>query len=82
MLGILVDDAVVTAESIFRHSEYGHPPVEAAVMGTYKVVIPVATSALTTIVALAPAAFLGGVQGKAFEGRVGNARSVTVLKRT
>jgi multidrug efflux pump subunit AcrB len=66
MLGILVDDAVVTAESIFRHHEYGHPPIEAAVMGTHKVMLPVFTSALTTIIALAPAAFLGGVQGKVF----------------
>ena len=66
MLGILVDDAVVTAESIFRHHEYGHPPIEAAVMGTHKVALPVLTSALTTMVALAPAAFLGGVQGKVF----------------
>jgi multidrug efflux pump subunit AcrB len=66
MLGILVDDAVVTAESIFRHHEYGHAPIEAAVMGTRKVMLPVFASALTTIVALAPAAFLGGVQGKVF----------------
>ena len=66
MLGILVDDAVVTAESIFRHHEYGYAPVEAAVKGTHKVLLPVVTSALTTIVALAPAAFLGGVQGKVF----------------
>ncbi len=66
MLGILVDDAVVTAESIFRHHEYGHHPAEAAVIGSHRVVLPVVTSALTTIVALAPAAFLGGLQGKVF----------------
>jgi multidrug efflux pump subunit AcrB len=66
MLGILVDDAVVTAESIFRHHEYGHAHIEAAVMGTRKVMLPVFASAITTIVALAPAAFLGGVQGKIF----------------
>jgi multidrug efflux pump subunit AcrB len=66
MLGIMVDDAVVTAESIFRHHEYGHKPVEAAVLGTEKVMLPVFTSALTTMIALAPAAFLGGVQGKVF----------------
>ena len=66
MLGMLVDDAVVTAESIFRHHEYGHPAVEAAVQGTHKVMLPVFASAVTTIVAMGPAAFLGGVQGKAF----------------
>ncbi len=66
MLGILVDDAVVTSESIFRHHEYGLPPVEAAVLGTRTVMLPVLASALTTIVALLPAAFLGGLQGKVF----------------
>jgi multidrug efflux pump subunit AcrB len=66
MLGIMVDDAVVTAESIFRHHEYGNAPEEAAVIGTQKVMLPVVTSALTTIMALLPAAFLGGVQGKVF----------------
>ena len=66
MLGILVDDAVVTAESIFRHHEYGLPAEQAAVKGTHKVLLPVITSALTTIVALAPAGFIGGVQGKVF----------------
>lgn len=64
MLGILVDDGVVTAESIFRHYEYGLGPDEAAVTGTHRVMQPVFTSALTTILALAPAAFLGGLQGK------------------
>ncbi len=64
MLGILVDDAVVTAESIFRHREYGMSPNDAAIAGTHKVALPVLASAVTTIVALAPAAFLGGIQGK------------------
>jgi multidrug efflux pump subunit AcrB len=66
MLGILVDDAVVVAESIFRFKEYGHSPEEAAILGTSAVSLPVFAAALTTIVALAPAAFMGGVQGKVF----------------
>ena len=66
MLGILVDDAVVVAESIFRHNEYGHDPEESAILGTGTVTMPVLASAMTTIVALAPAAFMGGVQGKVF----------------
>lgn len=66
MLGILVDDGVIVAESIFRHHEYGYDPIEAAAIGTYKVVSPVVSSALTTIAALLPAAFLGGLQGKVF----------------
>jgi multidrug efflux pump subunit AcrB len=66
MLGILVDDAVVVAESVFRHNEYGHDPEDSAILGTSKVTLPVMAAALTTIIALAPAAFMGGVQGKVF----------------
>ena len=40
------------------------PPNEAAIAGTHTVAMPVLASAITTIVALAPAAFLGGIQGK------------------
>ncbi len=64
MLGILVDDAVVVAESIFRYREYGHGPNEAALIGVQKVMVPVFASAITTVVTLAPMAFLGGIQGK------------------
>lgn len=64
MLGILVDDAVVVAESIFRQKEYGLPAREAAFQGVMKVLAPILAATVTTIVMLAPMAFLGGIQGK------------------
>jgi len=64
MLGILVDDAVVTSESIYRQNELGDPPLQAAINGTTSVAPPVIASALTTILAFAPAAFLSGNEGK------------------
>lgn len=64
MLGLLVDDAIVTSESIFRRAEAGYSPIDAAILGTDDVARPVITSAATTLLAFAPAAFLGGLEGK------------------
>ncbi len=64
VLGMLVDDAVVTAESIARHRELGLAPDEASARGVAAVARPVIVSTLTTVLAFAPAAFLGGYEGK------------------
>ncbi|MGI9382444.1 MAG: efflux RND transporter permease subunit, partial [Methyloligellaceae bacterium] len=64
MIGILVDDAVVTGESIQRQLEAGHPPPEAAVRGAAIVAAPVFVSVVTTIVAFMPLVFLGGSMGE------------------
>ncbi len=64
MLGLLVDDAVVTSESIFRHSERGLSPQQAAIEGTAEVAPPVLTGAATTMLAFMPLIFLGGKEGK------------------
>ena len=64
MLGMLVDDAIVTGESIYRQREAGLEPVAASVKGVLHVSRPVIVSATTTVLAFAPAAFLGGLDGK------------------
>lgn len=64
MLGILVDDAVVVAESIFRQREYGLSANDAAREGVMQVMAPILAATSTTVVMLAPMAFLGGIQGK------------------
>lgn len=64
VLGMLVDDAIVTAESIERHREEGLEGPEASVRGVAAVARPVIVSTLTTVLAFAPAAFLGGYEGK------------------
>lgn len=64
VLGILVDDAVVTAESIESMREDGSAPEEAAVRGAHAVFRPVLVSAITTVLAFLPVAFLGGLEGK------------------
>lgn len=64
VVGLIVDDAIVIAENIYRHREMGDPPLTAAVEGTYKVFRPVLTTIMTTILAFAPMFFMTGIIGK------------------
>ncbi|MCP4657518.1 MAG: efflux RND transporter permease subunit, partial [bacterium] len=64
VMGMLVDDAIVTGESIYRFREAGLPAAEASIRGATAVARPVFVSTATTVLALAPAAFLGGLEGK------------------
>ena len=63
VLGMLVDDAVVVIENCFRYMEQGMPPRQAAVTGTREVMLPVLTSAATTVAAFLPLMLLPGVMG-------------------
>lgn len=63
MLGMLVDDAIVTSESIFTQKEKGLDPKEASIEGTSAVMGPVIVSSLTTVLAFLPMAFIGGLAG-------------------
>lgn len=60
VVGILVDDGIVIAESIYSHYEKGKSPVQAALDGTMDVLSSVFTSVLTTIVAFGFLLFVGG----------------------
>ncbi|UCF79302.1 MAG: efflux RND transporter permease subunit [Candidatus Eiseniibacteriota bacterium] len=53
-VGMLVDNAVVVLESIFRHRQSGAAPADATVMGTREVLPAVVTSTLTTIIVFLP----------------------------
>ena len=48
VLGILVDDAIIVAESIYRRYELGDSPIDAAVNGLAAVFRPVMTTLVTT----------------------------------
>lgn len=63
-LGMLVDNAIVIVENIYRFREEGYSRFEAARMGTNEVALPVATSTLTTIAAFAPMLFWPGIIGE------------------
>lgn len=63
VVGIVVDDAIVTAENVYSKIKEGVPPLEAAVEGTHEVATPVTFGALTTMVAFIPLLFFEGTWG-------------------
>ncbi len=63
VLGMLVDDAIVVAESIYRYRLDGLSPIEAAKQGLRVVAAPIFVTVLTTIVAFSPLFFLPGIAG-------------------
>ena len=63
VLGIVVDDAIVIGENIYRHIEEGEPPLLAAVKGAEEVMWPVTIAVMTTIAAFAPLFFIKGQIG-------------------
>ncbi len=60
VLGIIVDDAIVIGENIYRHVEDGMSPREAAIKGAEEVMWPVTAAVTTTIAAFAPLLFIKG----------------------
>jgi multidrug efflux pump len=63
VLGMLVDNAIVMVENIYRHMQLGYRPVEAAILGAREVAWPVTTSTLTTLAAFFPMLFWPGMMG-------------------
>ena len=65
VLGIVVDDAIVTGENIYsRMREPGRSQLDAAVLGTEEVSVPVTFGMLTTIAAFVPLMFIEGYIGE------------------
>ena len=60
VLGIVVDDAIVTGENVYAHLERGENPLDAAIKGTQEVAVPVTFGILTTAAAFLPLAFQTG----------------------
>lgn len=66
VLGIVVDDAIVTGENIYRHLNSSETGLQAAIKGTQEVSVPVTFGILTTIAAFMPLAFIEGRRGDLF----------------
>ena len=62
-LGMLVDEAIVVAENIYRHLEEGMPRREAAIVGATEMFPAVLTATLTTVFAFLPMLLLTGEMG-------------------
>lgn len=65
-VGLLIDDAIVVRENIFRRMELGESPVVAAREGTLEVQLAVIATTLTVIAVFGPVGFLKGVTGQFF----------------
>ena len=66
-VGMLVDNAIVVLENIYRHREQGAAPREAAVVGSREVGMAITASTLTTIAVFVPVMFLGGYSAQTFQ---------------
>jgi multidrug efflux pump len=65
-IGLVVDDAIVVVENIYRHIEEGKTPIEAAVIGAREIVGPVIAMTITLAAVYAPIGFLAGLTGALF----------------
>ena len=58
--GLIVDNAIVVLESVFRRWQAGRDPARAANEGTRQVVLPILTSTATTLIVFVPFVYLQG----------------------
>ena len=66
-VGVLVDNAIVVLENIFRHRQDGEGRKEASRKGTTEVALAITASTLTTIVVFLPVVFMSGMAGLLFQ---------------
>ena len=66
-IGLLIDDAVVVRENIFRHLEHGEDPLVAASKGTQEIALAVFATTMTIVAVFVPVAFMSGMVGQFFK---------------
>lgn len=65
-IGLVVDDAIVVVENIYRHIEEGLTPTDAALKGAREIAGPVVSMTITLAAVYAPIGFVSGVTGALF----------------
>ncbi|HUU64721.1 MAG TPA: efflux RND transporter permease subunit [Dehalococcoidales bacterium] len=65
-IGLLIDDAIVVRENIFRHMEAGEKPRVAASKATREIALAVLAMTLSIVAVFLPVAFATGIAGKMF----------------
>lgn len=66
-VGLLIDDAIVVRENIFRHMEMGKSPIQASIEGTKEVSLAVIATTMVVIAVFGPVAFVPGMIGQFFK---------------
>ena len=77
-IGIVVDDAIMVLENIFRHNEEGLNKMEAAIVGAREISFAALAATIAIVAIFLPVAFMTGIIGKFFF-QFGVTISVTVL---
>ena len=67
VIGILIDDAVVVRENIYRHMEHGEDPMRAAQHGTAEIGLAVMATTFTILAVFLPVGFMTGIVGQFFK---------------
>jgi len=67
VIGILIDDAVVVRENIYRHMEQGDDPMTAARKGTAEIGLAVMATTFTILAVFLPVGFMTGLVGQFFK---------------
>jgi hydrophobe/amphiphile efflux-1 (HAE1) family protein len=65
-IGLVVDDAIVVVENIYRHIEDGMAPFDAAIKGAREIALPVIAMTITLAAVYAPIGFVSGLTGALF----------------
>lgn len=65
-IGLVVDDAIVVVENIYRHIEEGKSAFDAAIMGAREIASPVISMTITLAAVYAPIGLMGGLTGELF----------------
>ncbi len=63
-LGMLVDNAIVAVENIYRYMQNGYSPLQAAKYGVGEIAVPIIASTATTLAAFLPLGFWPGIMGE------------------
>ena len=66
-IGLVVDDAIIVVENVYRHMEEGMKAFDAAIKGAREIAVPVISMTITLAAVYAPIGFMGGVTGALFK---------------
>ena len=66
-IGMVVDDAIVVVENIYRHVEEGMSKFDAAIKGAREIAMPVISMTITLAAVFAPIGFMSGLTGSLFK---------------
>jgi len=66
-VGVLVDDAIVVLENIYRHLRMGEDPREAAINGRSEIGLAAIAITMADVVVFGPIGFMGGIVGQFFK---------------